>query len=377
MKYRISDVASINNESVNKRNYKGIVNYVDTSSVVNGIFEGYQCYSNIFEAPSRARRLVSVGDTIISTVRPNMRHVGFISKQNDYIYSTGFAIVSPKRDKIDPYYLYLFLSSNRVTEILQSIGETSTSTYPSVKPSDIANLVIDIPSLIEQRTIAKRIRWIDEKKGVNNQINANLLELINTVYDKFYSNFPPTEYKTIKNIFYVKTTTYKISKHKNTKVWHFSIPNFDNGKIGKLENTSGIKSNKKIVNDFSVLISKLNPKFKRIWAPNLTSYPKYESVSSPEFIQVSGSNIEQQAVAFAILNSKDYSNFLVSNATGSTNSRQRVKPQIAYSYKIPFNIGRMRNLGNYLKPLLQQIQENEAENNNLQNLKETLLVKLF
>ena len=87
-----------------------------------------------------------------------------LSLNKTIIYITGFAVVSPKRDKIDPYYLYLFLSSNRVTEILQSIGETSTSTYPSVKPSDIANLVIDIPSLIEQRTIAKRIQWIDEKR---------------------------------------------------------------------------------------------------------------------------------------------------------------------------------------------------------------------
>ncbi len=201
--------------------------------------------------------------------------------------------------------------------------------------------------------------------------------MINTIYNKFCGSFPSINHETIKDIFCVKTTTYKVSKNRNTNIWHFSIPNFDNGKIGKLENTSDIKSNKKLVNDFSVLISKLNPRFKRVWAPDLTSYPKYESVASPEFIQVSGKDIEQQAVVFAILNSRNYSNFLVSNATGSTNSRQRVKPQIAYSYKIPFNTGKMENLGRYLKPLLQQIQQNEAENNNLQNLKETLLVELF
>lgn len=46
MKYKISDVSSIDDGLVNKRNNKRIVNYVDTSSVINGIFEGYQCYSN-------------------------------------------------------------------------------------------------------------------------------------------------------------------------------------------------------------------------------------------------------------------------------------------------------------------------------------------
>ena len=83
--------------------------------------------------------------------------------------------MSPKKDKIDPYYLYLFLSSNRVTEVLQSIGETSTSTYPSVKPSDIGNLVIDMSPLDEQHLIANRIRLIDEKKNQNSQINDNLV----------------------------------------------------------------------------------------------------------------------------------------------------------------------------------------------------------
>ena len=159
MKYRISDVASINESSISKSTYIGSVNYVDTSSVISGNFNGYRHYPSISEAPSRARRLVSKEDTVISTVRPNMKHVGFISSKSDCIYSTGFAVVSPKKDKIDPYYLYLFLSSNRVT---------------SVKPSDIGNLVIDMPPLDEQHLIANRIRLIDEKKNQNSQINANL-----------------------------------------------------------------------------------------------------------------------------------------------------------------------------------------------------------
>lgn len=187
MKYRISDVASINESSISKSTYIGSVNYVDTSSVISGNFNGYRHYPSISEAPSRARRLVSKEDTVISTVRPNMKHVGFISSKSDCIYSTGFAVVSPKKDKIDPYYLYLFLSSNRVTEVLQSIGETSTSTYPSVKPSDIGNLVIDMPPLDEQHLIANRIRLIDEKKNQNSQINANLDEIKTAYFDKSFN----------------------------------------------------------------------------------------------------------------------------------------------------------------------------------------------
>ena len=158
---------------------------------------------------------------------------------------------------------------------------------------------------------------------------------------------------------------------------HFSIPNFDNSKQAQYENTSNIKSNKIIVNPFSVLISKLNPKFQRIWAPNIKSVKNNISVASPEFLQISGSNLEEQSIIFAIVNSKKYYKFLISNATGSTNSRQRVKPVTATSYVIPFNIKKMDQLGIALQPLLQQIQENEVENISLQNIKINLLEYLF
>lgn len=283
-------------------------------------------------------------------------------------------IIRPAKTVNPVFYGYAVIANQYKIE---QLAEGSTGQTEINRDRLLKDIYIKLPSLDIQNKIANNLRILDNKISLNNQINANLVDLINTIYNKFCGSFPSINHETIKDIFCVKTTTYKVSKNRNTNIWHFSIPNFDNGKIGKLENTSDIKSNKKLVNDFSVLISKLNPRFKRVWAPDLTSYPKYESVASPEFIQVSGKDIEQQAVVFAILNSRNYSNFLVSNATGSTNSRQRVKPQIAYSYKIPFNTGKMENLGRYLKPLLQQIQQNEAENNNLQNLKETLLVELF
>lgn len=310
-------------------------------------------------------------DTVLVSSRAPIGYVALAA--NKITTNQGFKSIVPNTDIVLPKYLYYLMLTKK--DELENVS--SGSTFKEVSGRVMKGFEVDIPSLDKQANIIQKIEPITRKIELNYQINANLVDLINTIYNKFCGSFPSINHETIKDIFCVKTTTYKVSKNRNTNIWHFSIPNFDNGKIGKLENTSDIKSNKKLVNDFSVLISKLNPRFKRVWAPDLTSYPKYESVASPEFIQVSGKDIEQQAVVFAILNSRNYSNFLVSNATGSTNSRQRVKPQIAYSYKIPFNTGKMENLGRYLKPLLQQIQQNEAENNNLQNLKETLLVELF
>lgn len=176
MKYKIKDVAKINKRVINKK-YNGTINYMDTSSVTDNVFNDPKVYSSIKEAPSRARRVANLGDTIISTVRPNMKHTGFIDKARykDCIYSTGFAIVAPFEDRVDPFYLYLVLTNNENTELLQSIGETSTSTYPSVKPSDIENLEHDFPSINEQKEISTTIKMLENKIYLNNKINTNLV----------------------------------------------------------------------------------------------------------------------------------------------------------------------------------------------------------
>lgn len=185
MKYKISELVSINSKAI-KKDYDGLIKYIDTSSVNNGKFDNPRTYSTLHDAPSRARRMASVGDTVISTVRPNMKHIGFISENNNYVYSTGLAVVSPNRKLVDPYYLYLYLSSAFVTKTLQSIGETSTSTYPSIKPNDIGNLSVDIPSMKEQTVVAKRIRLLDEKIKFNNRINDNLLKQLKLSFNNLY-----------------------------------------------------------------------------------------------------------------------------------------------------------------------------------------------
>ena len=190
MKYKISDIAEINKKNINK-NYKGKVFYLDTSSVTNDFFNCPKIYTSLKEAPIRARRLAEDGDTIISTVRPAMRHVGYISQNLNRVYSTGFAIISPKKSKVNPFYLYLVLSSKEITNLLQSIAVGSTSAYPSIKPRDIGNLIFDFPSLCIQEKIASIMQQIILKIKMNNQINDNLMEqLENEFNDLFFKSFP-------------------------------------------------------------------------------------------------------------------------------------------------------------------------------------------
>ncbi|MBT8912679.1 restriction endonuclease subunit S [Lactobacillus delbrueckii subsp. bulgaricus] len=188
MRYRVSDLADLNIRSVSK-NAKGVIYYIDTSSVFQGHFREANRYSAIADAPSRARRLAQEGDTVISMVRPSNEHIGFIDFDTDnYVFSTGFVVVHPNSEIVEPFYLYLLLSLDSTTRYLQQIAETSTTAYPSVKVEDIGNLSFDIPEISKQRKIVHKIRIIEQKIKLNQEINDNLLEFLDAIFVKKFLN---------------------------------------------------------------------------------------------------------------------------------------------------------------------------------------------
>jgi type I restriction enzyme S subunit len=135
---KVGDYVRTNVSSIDKDYDIQIIKYLDTGSLTEGKIESFQ-EINIAKAPSRARRFVKHNDILISTVRPNQKHYGIIKNpEKDIIVSTGFCVISC--DKISPFFIYLLLTTDDMTEYLHSIAEGSTSAYPSLKPSDIENL---------------------------------------------------------------------------------------------------------------------------------------------------------------------------------------------------------------------------------------------
>nr|WP_305069729.1 hypothetical protein [Flavobacterium covae] len=78
--YKLGELVAINERSIGRNFEFKSIEYIDTSSVTENKFDT-PIYTTISEAPSRAKRLIANGDTIISTVRPIQKHYGFIKKQ--------------------------------------------------------------------------------------------------------------------------------------------------------------------------------------------------------------------------------------------------------------------------------------------------------
>lgn len=173
---RLGDCCKTNLHTYSEKEKWSLIRYLDTGNITEGRIDEIQTlYPGVDKIPSRARRKVSVGDILFSTVRPNQNHFGIIEAGTEnLLVSTGFAVVTVDATIADPYFIYYYLTQASVIESLQAIAEQSTSTYPSIKPSDIEGIELDLPELETQKKIGSTLRMLDRKIALNEEINDNL-----------------------------------------------------------------------------------------------------------------------------------------------------------------------------------------------------------
>ena len=165
---RLKYSASINDEALPKSTDPALeMVYVDIGSVdpVRGITRREEMFFE--DAPSRARRIVRDGDTIVSTVRTYLRAIAPIrDPEPNTIVSTGFAVVRPRRAAPN-FVSYALREPGLVDAIVaRSVGVS----YPAVNASEIGTLPIPLPPDDEQRAIAD---FLDrETSGIDQMVST-------------------------------------------------------------------------------------------------------------------------------------------------------------------------------------------------------------
>lgn len=138
---KLSDIVGINEKSINQDYPFSNIDYIEISSVSIGKLDSVISI-NREEAPSRAQRLVSHGDTIWSGVRPNRKSYLFIQKpKENLVVSTGFITLSPK--KIPPSYLYSWVTTESFVDYLTANADGSA--YPAVRADHFSDAEILLP----------------------------------------------------------------------------------------------------------------------------------------------------------------------------------------------------------------------------------------
>ena len=179
----LSEVAIINPDTYSPKDAWEFVNYLDTSSITNGITSEVQHIKPSTEKlPSRARRIIAPNDVVFSTVRPNQRHFGIISSPLDnMLASTGFAVVRSNHPSVSNELLYLCLTEDSFVEKMQQLAEQSTSTFPSIKPTDLGCCEIPYPISAD---LAEVLKAAFVHISINQNENRTLAELRDALLPK-------------------------------------------------------------------------------------------------------------------------------------------------------------------------------------------------
>ncbi|EEY88789.1 MULTISPECIES: restriction endonuclease subunit S [Acinetobacter] len=165
----LSILADLNVQSWTKKNCPEKVTYVDLSNTKWGVIQ--QTEEFIFEkAPSRARRVLKIGDTIVGTVRPANGSYAFIQREN-LTGSTGFAVLSPKHKN---YAEFIYIVATDKENIKRLAHLADGGAYPAVSYDTVLNTPCILP--------------IENKDGVLNLFHKNVKEFYLLSASKFEEN---------------------------------------------------------------------------------------------------------------------------------------------------------------------------------------------
>lgn len=105
-------------------------------------------------APSRARKVVQSGDTLVSMTRPNLNAVAIVSEEHDgQIASTGFDVLRPH--SVEPRWVYYLTRSNSFVAAMSELVQGAL--YPAVRSSDVRSFSCPVAPLNEQKRIADKL----------------------------------------------------------------------------------------------------------------------------------------------------------------------------------------------------------------------------
>ncbi len=187
-----NSVIAINQSNYTKEdNYKKVC-YLDTDNITNNRINAFLKIDLTKEKlPSRAKRKCSLNSIIYSSVRPNQRHFGIIKEiPKNFLVSTAFIVIDIiDLEKLDPNYLYYYITQDKITHYLQHIAECGTSSYPSITPLDFLNIKIKLYPLEIQQKIARTLSILDQKIENNHKINELLHKILELLYEQYFVRF--------------------------------------------------------------------------------------------------------------------------------------------------------------------------------------------
>lgn len=297
-------------------------------------------------------------------------------------------------------YLYYLLKQKAVFTYVERLsprtgGQTGVDLYA------LNQYPVLLPDLPYQQRVVDVLKSLDDKIELNKRINAELEAMAKTLYDYWFVqfDFPAADgkpYKTsggkmlwndelkrefpdgwqVKRLAEMTDVSSESLNPPNApeKAFkHYSLPNFDETGTYKIEKGAEIRSNKFIVRETDLLVSKLNPWFNRV----IFSTDEADLICSTEFVVWRTRNLAFKNYLFMIARDSSFISYCAKSASGTSNSHKRVNPTVMMNYKAVYNENFAGLFGSKIESAVKMRAKNDVENRQLAELRDWLLPLLI
>ena len=349
--------------------------------------------------------LCKKGDLIVAMTEQAAGLLGstaIVPEDNRYLHNQRVGLVFCDEKKLVPLYAYYLFMTNSVRE--QIARSSSGTKVKHTSPEKIYDVQVCLPDMKVQTIVSDFLWHIDSKIEVNNRICFELEAMAKTLYDYWFVQFDfPKEngrpYRTsggemvwneqlkreipkgwrcvaLSDFISVENSSVNPATFGTEIMEHYSIPAYDDNFYPAFEQADTIQSGKYRVRKNSILVSKLNPQFKRVWDPFCISE---NTICSTEFMVYIPHNDYLRPFCFALVNSDGFYRHMVSKAISSTGSRKRIQPDVSlmYQFAVPNTDSLLSTFSERYRPIMDKLKQVRLENQELTKLRDWLLPMLM
>ena len=311
------------------------------------------------------------GDIVI-THRGTLGQIVFIPQDSRYdryvISQSQFRVRC--NDKVLPEYLvYYFHTPIGQHKLLSNASQVGVPAL--ARPSStFQQIEVELPELSIQKRVVQIITAIQKKIENNQELNDNLADLLQTIYQGRFSNdILAVNQGVLSDICSYSTDKVAVSEL-NVRTY-FSTENMLSGKAGSTEATSlPTTSQTTACHKGDTLISNIRPYFKKI------VYCEDNCGCSTDVLCFTPSQPCYSAYLFSTLYADKFFAFMVAGSKGTKMPRGDKQQIMTYPVVLPSE-EELAGFNTIASPLLEQIYSNRAENKRLSILRDTLLPKLM
>ena len=303
-------------------------------------------------------------NTVLFTSRAPIGYVAIAAQS--VCTNQGFKSIVVK-ENADPLFVYYLLKYNK--DAIEAMG--SGTTFKEVSGKTMRSVKVRVPSDVDyQKRIAALLNSIDTKIENNDQINDNLSEMLQSIYQqRFNISNNCEEHGVLADICDYSKDRISVSSLSVSN--YYSTENMLPGKAGAVDASSlpTIAQTTKCKTG-DVLISNIRPYFRKI------VYCQSDCGCSTDVLCFTPKSSALSAYLFSTLYADRFFDFMVAGSKGTKMPRGDKQQIMTFAVHIPTD-DELDDFNELAKPLLAQIESNRLECISLSALRDGLLPKLM